>query len=124
MGVVGDRGLDFYDADIGETLVVALTGASAQTSDAQGALSPGRWLVQVVDPTNRTWIRFGPFVAAGTLTAVAAQGPQRIPIDPDGMVRAFEILIRPNHNDRVAGIVESGGTATLWLTKISRAIKR
>lgn len=118
----------FYAADLGPTRDLPLTAAgSAQIPDVDGALEPGRYLVQVFadaggKPVDRCWLKFGKFVAGETLTATAA--PPSYIVDPDGAY-VFEIVIRGGYNDRLAGLVEAAGADhTVYLTRIDRGSAR
>lgn len=113
----------FFQAAIGGSLRVALTIASAQTSDAQGALPPGKYLVQFLGLTGVAWIRANKFVPGETITAVVpgvipAPGDRvnEFPIDP-AIARSFTLHVRNGINDRIAAIL-SAGTATMIITKL------
>lgn len=116
MGARPDDLEDFYDADIGRTVEVALTVAAAQTSDAFGALPPGRYLIQVATSSSAdiAWMKRSKWVktAAADITAAAPAFPFRA-------VTAIELNVRKGVSDRVQGIMGSG-TGTLTITRISR----
>jgi hypothetical protein len=117
MSARGDDLLDFYSADLGFAQAVPLTVASA----ASPKLAPGRYLVQLIDAgLNRAWVRAGPFVVGTPVVAIAD-----VPSTPlgTGLATAFEINVRPEHNDSIAAIM-SAGTARLILTPLSRVSKR
>lgn len=116
MGARPDDELDFYDADIGRTIEVGLTTVAAQTTDAEGALSPGRYLIQVTtsSDTDIAWMKVAPFVKGGTADVAAA-----VPNMPFRIVKAIEYNVRKGASDRIEGIMGTG-TGTLTITKISR----
>lgn len=127
MGARGDDLMAFYAADLGITRKLEITNAaSAQITDADGAIEPGRYLIQVLlgtggKPTARCWLRFGKFVAAGTITATIAV--PSFPVDPEG-VYVFELNVRQGYNDRFAGIVAAAGAAhTVYFTRIDHGRK-
>lgn len=113
MGAFGDDRLDFYGADLGPSKSVALTTTTAPSEK----LRPGRYLVQFIDTsTDRVWARVGPFSSA-TPVAAAAAAPST-PFAAGGPT-AFEINVRPGHNDQIAAIM-AAGTGTMIITPISR----
>jgi hypothetical protein len=127
MSARGDDLMMFYAADLGISRKLNITNAaSAQIADADGALAPGRYLVQVFataggKPVDRCWLRFGKFETGGTITATT--DVPSFPVDPDG-VFVFELNVRPGYNDRLAGIVAAAGAAhTVYVTRIDHGRK-
>lgn len=113
MGAFGDDRLDFYGADLGPSTSVALTTSSAESEK----LRPGRYLVQFIDTSSdRVWVKAGPFSATSPPVAVASA-----PSTPfaAGGPTAFEINVRPGHNDQIAAIM-AAGTGAMIITPISR----
>lgn len=117
MAATADDLLDFYGANLGPSVSVPLTVASAVSE----RLKPGRYLVQAIGlGANLAWVRVGGF--SGVSPPVAALASPSTPMQAGGMVM-FYLNVRPNHNDQIAGIM-SAGTATLVLTPISRVPAR
>ena len=120
----GDDDLAFYAADIGETRLVSADALSnQQTTDADGALVPGRWLVQVfpTDSAAKVWVGFGKFVAAVVLSSPVGPGKQRIPCSGKTII-AFETNVLKGYSDRAVART-TVGTAEVYLTLISRRAK-
>jgi hypothetical protein len=118
-GVRGEDLAAFFAAELGRTRKLALTVASAQTPDTEGALPPGRYLLQIADLSSasaKVFIRARPFVAGDTVTAVA-DAPD-FPLHLAGLV-AIEFHVRKGYNDRIAAIL-TAGTGNLFITEVSR----
>lgn len=112
-----DDVLDFYGADLGPSRKVSLSIVSA----ASDQLPVGRWLVQMIgNTTDRAWVKVGAYNAVTPISANAD-----IPSTPMGAggVVAFELNVRPNFNDQIAGIMEAN-IAKLILTPLSRQTVR
>lgn len=123
MGIQDARGDDviaYYAGTLGFTRALDVGPTSTMIPDAEGALEPGRYLVQLLDCSAsgmKAWLAFGAFARAGTV--VAAAGPPHFPLGPRGLI-ALEFNVRKGDNDRVA-VIGDGGTARLYLTRISRS---
>lgn len=120
-GARADDVIAFYAAELGITRKLACGVASAQLPDSEGALSPGRYLLQIADlsaPTAKVYVRGRPYIAAGTVTAVASVPD--FPLHLSGLV-AFEFNVRKGYNDRIAAIT-TAGTANLFITLVSRRV--
>ncbi len=118
----GDAALHFYEANLGLTLELTVIEASAvQTTDADGALPPGRYLLHISDTTNdaQIWVKTVKFVKGDTvgLTAGVPAMPFRV-----GLIIGLEFNVRRGDNDRVVAIASGPGVAsgTLYITQISR----
>lgn len=100
-----------------------MTAASVQTTDVNGPLVPGRWLLHIADVPNnaKIWVRMRPFEKGGTVVAVA--DVPDFPMHVDGIV-TIEVNVRKRTNDRVAAIALGGGTPSgnLYLTLVSRDV--
>ncbi len=110
----------FYAADIGITRALVIgAGASAMTSDADGPLTPGRWVIQLRTAllTEYAWIRVGTYKKGTPLSASTGPGNNRFPLSPSALI-AIEFHVRKGVNDRIAGITESGA-ATLYISRVS-----
>lgn len=115
----------YYEAVIEDTRQLNVSDAFAQSSDQQGPLTPGRWLVQLVAPSDTAalcWVHVGEFEKTVSIDPGGTQagpGPRRIPLSGDG-VTAFEYNVLQGYNDRIGAIMDTGGTtATLLFTRIS-----
>jgi hypothetical protein len=118
----GDDALYYYAANLGLTQAIAVTATPAQTSDIEGALTPGRYLLQIADVSNSgttIWVRTGKFEKGVALSMVA--GVPWFPMKPGGVI-AIEINVRKGDNDRIAAVASGPGTplGTLYVTQISR----
>jgi hypothetical protein len=111
---------DFYNADIGVGVTLALTTAAAQTTDAMGPLPPGRYLVQVVPaaPGVIVWMAQRRFVKARTEVLTAAA-----PAFPFAQIFAMEVSVRKGFSDRFVALTSSS-TAAMYISQISRAPKK
>lgn len=108
--------LDFYGGDLGPSRKIVLGVVSA----AGDRLTPGRWLVQLIgNSADRAWVKVGPYsqVTPVSATADAPSTPMGKAAE-DGRF-SFELNVRPNFNDQIAGIMEANA-ARLILTPISR----
>jgi hypothetical protein len=116
--VRGDDAVAFYAAKLGPTTLLASGVAAAQTPDADGALVPGRYLVQIANIVGAgvTWIKMVPFVKGQTETL--AVGVPAFPMQAGG-VTSFTVNVLLNVNDRVVSVT-SAGTSNVYLTRISR----
>lgn len=121
MGARGDDLLDFYRSDLGNARILALTNVSAQTPDAAGPLPPGRYILLIRAVAGQwAWVRTEPFVKTATVTAAVNTG---FPLSPDGLL-AVEFNVRKGHNDRIAGILEAAGSATLYILPLAKSAAR
>jgi hypothetical protein len=121
MGVAhnGDDDIAFFAADLGETRELSATTTGAQTTDTDGALEPGRYLIQIVDATAGAivWIIRGRFERGAPLSLSAGPGPARIPLSTQALV-AIETHVREGDSDRI-GAITNTGVATVYLTRVS-----
>jgi hypothetical protein len=112
----------FFAASLGATRKLSVSTTPSQLPDADGPLPPGRYLVHVVDyqPPGKTrvWWRVGKFEKGDTLPIAA--GVPYFPFRVDG-IGAMEINVREGFDDRIAAVTDTG-TATLFITRISRDI--
>lgn len=118
----GDAALHFYEANLGLTLALTVIEANAvQTTDAEGALPPGRYLLHINDTTNdaQIWVKTVPFKKGQTI--VLAAGVPAMPFRA-GFVVGLEFNVRRGDNDRIVAIASGPGIAsgTLYITQISR----
>jgi len=105
----------FFAADLGRTIKLDLTTAGAQNSDDE-CLPVGRYLLHADLPANRiAWVTVGAFVK-GTPIGLLDDVPS-MPMQNKTFV-LFEFHVRKGVNDRIGGKM-SGGTGTLYITKIS-----
>ena len=117
----GDDAIAFYAADIGDTLELAASTVLAQTSDLQGPLKPGRYLIQAInwsDTTVVVWVTVGAWEKGSSLTLTATAGRRRVPLSSGGVV-AFETNILKGDSDRLA-VITNTGSATVYVTRVSR----
>lgn len=112
-----DDELDFFNADMGPTTLVNLSTTAAQTTDADGALPPGRYLLQVIGlATNAVaFVKQVPFKKTETVALIAAP-----PAFPFAATTAIEVNVRKDFSDRIVGRCDTG-TAKLYITQLSRA---
>ncbi|MCH9836988.1 hypothetical protein K0U83_15080 [bacterium] len=119
----GDFDIGYYEASIEEThsvtaAVGALTNAPAA---AEGALRPGRYLVQLSNPTAGTvvWVHVGAFDAAVPLAPAnpIAAGTRRIPLSSSGVL-AIEFQALTGYSDRIA-VQAVGNAATVFISRVS-----
>lgn len=113
----------YYEAAIEETRQLDVTDSFAETSDADGPLTPGRWLVQLAGASDGAafcWVHSGKFEKGESIDPGSGQdgpGPKRIPLSGDG-ITAIEFNVLQGYNDRL-GAVMTAGTATIYFTRIS-----
>jgi hypothetical protein len=110
----------FYAADIGITRELVIgAGASVMLTDADGPLTPGRWVIQLRTAlaTEYAWIRVGAFKKGSAIAATIGPGRDRFPLSPSALI-AIEFNVRKGENDRIAGITEFGA-ATLYISRVS-----
>jgi hypothetical protein len=120
MAEQGQDAVAFFAASVEETRELSLSTSSAQISDINGALQPGRYLLLLrdTDVSGWTWIKFGKFVKGGTLTATVGPGVTTLPLSRAAII-GFEVNINAGENDRIAAVNEVGG-GTLYMIRISR----
>lgn len=119
MGAFGDDKLDFYAADLGPSISVNLTVASATSPK----LIPRRYRVQFIDTgAARVWARVGPFNAVTPVVATLAAPSTPFAGAAPALASAFDLDVRPNHNDQIAAIL-SAGTGKMIITPLSRVPK-
>lgn len=116
-----DDDVAYFAAKLGLTYRLAMSGVAAQTSDDDGALPPGRYLIHLGNLTNgaRVWVQMGVFAKGGTITPVI--GPPSFPMSTT-RIQAIEVNVRKGANDRVAAILESTSqnpSGELFITNIS-----
>lgn len=118
----GDDDRAFYHASIGITFALLAVGvAGAQTSDDDGALLPGRYLIQVgnfSDPAALCWIHVGAWEESSPLALGAVAGRKRVPFVQGGLI-AIETNVLTGDSDRI-GAQSSIGTCDVYITKVSR----
>lgn len=117
----GDDALAYFGATLGATRALGVSVAPAQTSDPDGPLPPGRYLLHIsdLDPVAaKVWVRMGKYVR-GEVLGVAAS-PPAFPMQLGGIV-AIEVNVRRGDNDRIAAVMAGIlDTAVLYITEISR----
>ena len=114
----GQDDIAFFAAYIEETRELSISTGSTQTSDDDGPLTPGRWLIQVRDTTNYVWIKVGKYEKGIPLVATAGAAQKQFPLSLSGLI-AIELNVREGDGDRIAAITEAGG-GTLYLSRVSR----
>lgn len=117
----GDDAIAFYAADLGETRALAATTSGDQTTDVDGALVPGRYLIQIVNVSDSAaivWIHAGAFEKGKPITLAAGPGRRRAPLSTQSVV-AIETNVLKGDSDRI-GAITTVGTATVYVTRISR----
>lgn len=110
---------DFSSA-LGFTRKIGATDASAQTPDSGGALEPGRYLVQLLNPSaagDTCWVIAAPFKRGETI--VVTQDAPSFPLQRNGIAQ-FQFNVLPAVNDRIAVRMDAGKTGTVYITRISR----
>jgi hypothetical protein len=116
----GDDAIAFYAASLGRTTKLsAVAAASTQTTDVDGALPSGRYLIQilnVVPATAIVWVKAGPFEVGVVVTAEA--GVPSFPLSREAII-AIEFNVVKKDSDRIA-VRTSAGTADVYITRISR----
>lgn len=106
-----------FAAVVGFTRKIQATTAGVQDSDANGPLSPGRYLIQAIFNGNAIiWISFGKFEKGVTIDM-----PNDVPAFPlsNSVLIAIEFHVRKGVDDRI-GARTSTGTADVYITKVSR----
>ena len=119
----GDDDIAFFQADIGETrLLAAISGSATQLPTAGGALPPGRYLIQATDISDAgalVWVGVGAF--GTTISLTAAAGHRRIPLS-SGAILAIETNVRKGDSDQIA-VRTSAGTANVFISLVSTVAK-
>lgn len=118
----GDHDIAFYEAAIEETRSLAVTAGFTQLSDEDGALVPGRYLVQLAAASSDTafcWVHVGEFVKTESLGGTAGPGRARFPLSRSTVV-AVEFHVIGGYSDRL-GAIMSAGTGTLYVSRVSTA---
>lgn len=119
---------DYFAADVGPTRTLAVVAANmvssagATPADPEGALPPGKYLLQRGAPggADVMWIDAIPFKKGDAAwTGLSAAAP-RMPLIRDSLV----IHVRKGHNDRIVARVTGGVGAALHITQISRVTKK
>jgi hypothetical protein len=124
----GNHDQAFYEAAIEETFeAAAATGVLTPfNADTDGALAPGRWLVQVrgLAATQEVWVHVGPFVAGTPLAPVAptAAGTKRFPLTSSIVGLEFHVL--NDYSDRVAVQLNSGASVACFLSRVSTRVQK
>lgn len=116
----GDHDIAFYEAAIEETHRLDVTATYSQLPDVDGPLRPGRYLIQLFNPSNDTavcWVHVGKFEKAVSLAGTAGPGVRRVPLSKQAII-AIETHVLVGHSDRI-GAIMSAGTGTLFVTRVS-----
>lgn len=116
----GSDAIADFTAALGFTRKLAATQVASQTSDADGALEPGRYLVQLINPSAAdaiAWLRAVPFVK--TETVAVDQDAPSFPLQRNALVSVQFNALR-GVSDRVAVRMSAAATGTLYITRISR----
>lgn len=114
----------FFRAGIGASIRLGLDGSSRQIPDVNGAIPPGKYVVQFLGLTAIAWVRSAPFVKGETITAAVPAGlaagatdtPNEFPVDA-AISTSFLLHVRSGINDRLA-VILSAGTATMVMTQL------
>ena len=119
----GEDDRDFFHAAIERTYPpLAVTTGGAQTSDADGALPSGRYLIQAMNFIGASsiicWVRTGAFIKGAPLSLVSGPGLNTVPLNTGAAV-AIEINVKKDYNDRI-GAITSTGSCTVFITRVSR----
>lgn len=124
----GDHDIAFYEATVGETLD-GTTSAPASpvfiNSDDDGPLRPARYLIQVASVSVDgvvVWVGFSKFEKGDSASTIAAAGPKRIPLSQSTII-AIETNVLEGEDDRLT-IESTGGTATVYATRISTVVAK
>lgn len=118
--ISGPDAVAAFAVEIGFTRKLAATAVASQTSDDGGPLPPARYLLQIINPDNVAtivWVRAVPFVK-GEVVGVDQDAPS-FPLQRNGL-QAFAFNVLPGVSDRIAARCSAGGTATLYITRVSR----
>jgi hypothetical protein len=117
----------YYSQVLGPTLLLAVGALGVQTSDQDGPLTEGRYLVRALTLTGICWVKAVPFVAGGTPSVITpnvagmAAGSElygdEFPLDTVSGVRSFVLHVRGQRNDRLQARC-SGGAAVLAITRV------
>lgn len=119
----GDFDIGFYEAAIEEThSVTAAIGALTNLPSAvDGALRPGRYLIQLSNPVagSVVWVHVGAFDATVPLAPVnpVAAGTKRIPLSSAGVL-AVEYQALAGFSDRIA-VQATGNATTVFVSRVS-----
>lgn len=121
---------DFYGADLGRTRALSagagapVSSGGASPADPEGALPPGKYLIQAQAPSgggasDHVFIDAVPFKKGDTAWNTMAAAAPATPL-----IRGWiEIHVRPGHNDRIVARTSAGST-TVYITQISRVPKK
>ena len=125
----------WYSETIGDTIELAILGASARFGDDE-PLTPGRYVLRIIDFGTRTdvWIRQG---KAGDVEAAATTPSMRFrahTVVPDLNLPIFTFIVRPGSKggadgaddddiDALAIIGVAGADGVAQLTKYSRDLR-
>jgi hypothetical protein len=125
----GDHDIAFYEAAIEETRELSVTDAGENLDEDDGALRPGRYLIQFLQssgpggPVTATcWVHVGPW-KNGPLTPTLGPGPRRIPLSANG-IAAVETHVLADYSDRIAAIMTAAATGILYITRVSTEIRK
>ena len=116
----GDHDIAFYEAALEETYELGVSTAFDETSDDDGPLIPGRYLIQLVAPTSSAtlaWVHAGAFEKGASLGGTADAGTKRFPLSGDG-VKAVEFHVLKGYSDRI-GVIAEAGTGRLLISRVS-----
>jgi len=123
----GDHDIAFFEAAVEETRKVTVTAAGlTQFPDADGPLTPGRYLIQAVGISagQDCWLHVGQF-AAGVALAPAigpvVGGPKRFPLTTS--VPAIETHVLSGYSDQMAFQLSAGANIVVYVTRVSTAIR-
>jgi hypothetical protein len=118
-----DDDLAYFAASLGRTVkLLAVAGGSVQLPDDGGPLVPGRYLIQILDVSvvgAQVWVVAAKFEKGLPPISVPTDAPA-FPFAMEGVI-ALETNVRLGDSDQIAART-SAGTATVYITKISRPL--
>jgi len=114
-----------FASKIGKTYLLGVDATARQTSDALGALPPGKYFIQATAITADCWVKATKWVAAQAATVVAPATPaagvsavaNEFPLTIGG-IKSFTLHVRSGVNDRIEAVCGGGATATLAITRM------
>lgn len=123
----GDHDIAFYEAAIENTAALtAVAGSLAETSDDNGPLPPGRYLIQAPDIGlgQVVWVHVGKFTKGAPLTPSSpiAAGEKRFPLTT--AIVAVETHVLGGYSDRIATQLNAGPDVTLYISRVSSEVRK
>lgn len=115
----------FYSQKLSRSYMLAVDTSAQQTSDALGALPPGRYYIHALTLTARCWIRTVPFAKSTAAVVIVPTPPSagnsstcnEFPFDATSGIKSAVIDVKKGVSDRVEGICTTG-SCVLVITRV------